>query len=285
MHHARDENPIGDWTIRVWDQGSEDHSGSFIGWSLTLWGSAIDASQAKTFLLLDPDTPFPPPANQDDSLPPIPSTTASKTHPKPTAHLPGDHGTAEGEADKPAFSSAIPSPSDTSEAIGESMTPTPDEGWFPGMYNLVSNSKWVFAAIGVVVLCGVAGGVFFLYRRRKAKRAQYRSLAGDDVNMQTFDRGGRATGTKELYDAFGEVSEEEDADEETGLRRPLAGGADLEFHDGFLDDDERSPLSAQQPYTDEPAPTERRTDARSLAHDRSKSPSSSGESWEHADPS
>ena len=274
------------------DQTKEEHDGSFIGWTMTLWGSTIDASQAKTFLLADPDVPFPPPADPEDVPPVSPSPTVSKIHSKPTEHLPGDHGTAEGEADKPAFSSVqsdIVEPTSSSEAgTDETMTPTPDEGWFPGMYNLVSNSKWVFGAIGVVAFCGIAGGAFFLWRRSAARRAQYRAVAGDDVNMSAFgrDRGRGTGGTKELYDAFGEVSDDEDVDEETQLRQPLASQNELAFHSGFLDDhdDER----AQPLYSDEPGQLEKQSGSTSKVRgndERSKSPSSSGESWEHADPS
>jgi kexin len=264
----------------VWDQNAEGQNGSFIGWALTLWGSTIDASQARTYVLLDQEGPFPPPADQNDSLPPSASTT--RMHPKPTEHLPGDHGEAEGEAHKPAFSSAQAQPTESWPGEGESMTPTPDEGWFPGMYNLVSNSKWVFGAIGAVAICGFAGGVFFLWRRRATRRAQYRSIAGDEMPMPSLDRDGRPTGTKELYDAFGEVSEEEDddsADEETRLRRPVSERPDVGFHSAFLDDDEQSP---QPVYTDEPLDSRGRRQEISRT-DREKSPSNSDESWQHAD--
>ena len=106
------------------------------------------------------------------------------------------------------------------------------------------------------------------------------------MTLQALDRNGRPTGTKELYDAFGEVSEEDDdADEETGLRRPLTQDADIRFHDTFLDDDDRTPHSPQEQYRDEPPEGQEQAEVGQAAHDRSKSPSSSGESWEHADPS
>ncbi|OCB86705.1 hypothetical protein A7U60_g6164 [Sanghuangporus baumii] len=282
-----EENPIGDWTIRVSDQGTEDQSGSFLGWQMTLWGSCVDPSHAETFVLADPDTPFPPPADPYDiPPPPTPSATRTKTHPKPTEHLPGDHGTAEGEADKPAFSSAqndAAEPTASAPAESETMAPTADEGWFPGMYNLVANSKWFFGAMGGVVLFGAAGGAYFLWRRRAARRAQYKSIANDEMSMSAFDgRRGRAAGTKELYDAFGEVSDDEYADEETGLRQPLAQHPELGFHSGFLDDDERP----QPLYTDEPNERDlRRETGASRSADGSKSPSSADGSWEHADPS
>ncbi len=218
-------------------------SGSFLGWTMTLWGSVIDASKAKTFVLADPDTPFPPPPQADDIPASTPSNAASKSYPKPTAHLPGDHGTAEGEADKPAFGQ--------DDATQPTISSTPDEGWFPGINKLVTNSKWVFGAVGIVVVFGLSAGAYLLWRRRAAARrmrGDYTSVAGDEVALSSMRVGGgrsaaRGGGTKELYDAFGEVSDDDEfLDEEAGLRRPLTES----YHEGFLDDDE-SPSASQPP--------------------------------------
>ena len=87
--------------------------------------------------------------------------------------------------------------------------------------------------------------------------------------------------SKELYAAFDEVSDDEDADEETGLRQgrdsPSVG---LGYHSGFLDDED--PVSASGPptrYKDEPSPHEKE-------HERPQSPGSGDGSgsgdWEHA---
>lgn len=290
----RDENPVGTWTIRVSDQNSQDNSGSFLGWTMSLWGSVIDASKAEKFELANPDTPFPPPPDPDDTSSPAQSATTSKSYPKPTEHLPGDHGAAEGEATRPAFSSlqsdiveATASPPVASAS--ESLNPAPDEGWFPGMYKLVSNSKWVFGAASVVVVFGLGVGVFLLWRRRKARRSQYTSLAGGDVPMDAIERGKRATRTRELYDAFGTVSDDEDdfVDEETSLRRPLAENP-AGFHSGFLVDDEPGSSQAPEPiYNDEPSASNLRREAGNTArHATEHSENSSADgSWEHADPS
>lgn len=261
---------------------------------MSLWGSAIDAGKAEKFILADPDVPFPPPPDTGDAPLPSQSPTTSKSYPKPTEHLPGDHGAAEGEATRPAFSSAQ---SDIVEATAsapttsasESLAPAPDEGWFPGMYKLVSNSKWVFGAASVVVVFGVGMGAFFLWRRRKARQGQYRSLTDSDVPMNSIERGKRTTGTRELYDAFGAVSDDDDdfVDEETGLRQPLAENA-AAFHSGFLDDDEPGTSHIPQPiYTDEPTVSDRQRELSStVMHPGEQSESSSAdESWEHADPS
>jgi kexin len=246
----------------------------------------VEESKAKVYILPTDESPLPPiPAGESTST--IETPTSTKTHPKPTAGLPGDHGTAEGEADKPAFPGQTPS-----------MTPTPDEGWFPGLSKWVSNKKWFFTAMGAVVIFGISAGAFFFWRRRSAqkRRVNYSSLAGDDVAMSSVSRGGHLnTGgarAKELYDAFGEVSddEDEDADEETGLRPRSLHDAEspigrLGFHSGFLDDDEPAGVPATV-YKDEPDEVDR---LREVAEgSRSRSPASgstgdgSGDSWEHA---
>jgi kexin len=214
-----------------------------------------------------------------------PSTT-TKAHPKPTDHLPGNHGEAEGEADKPAFDDGRPDdatrPSSNATASG-TMIPTADEGWFSDMSSLVSNQKWVFGAAGVVLLFGVIAGVFLCRRRRRAAR-HYSALPGDEVALGAMPRGGGgAPRTKELYDAFGEHDDDDDdVDENTGLRVGSPGGAGpgLAFHEGFLDDeDPHTPRTAPTPaYRDEPEQREAPTGG-------ATSPSGSGSgdgSWVHA---
>lgn len=103
----------------------------------------------------------------------------------------------------------------------------------------------------------------------KRRRANYSSLPAEDMALRSM-RESRPR-TKELYDAFGEVSDDEDADESTGLRPDVVARESLGYHAGFLDDDD--PQSAgPTPYRDEPThappPRERTPD--------------SNESWEHA---
>ncbi|KAI0373034.1 hypothetical protein BV20DRAFT_1034273 [Pilatotrama ljubarskyi] len=295
-----DENPVGDWTIRVSDQRKETESGVFLGWTMTVWGSVMNAGKdipVYQVPLVDDILPPIPLANNDTatSTIDIPASTSSKTIPRPTEHLPGDHGDAEGEKHKPAFSST-PTAEQTSPAedVAEpsatdipTISATPDEGWFSDLSKLVENQMWFYLAIGAVVLFGIGVGVFF-WRRAvlRKRRANYSSLAGgDDMAMSSLDRGGsapRATRqTKELYDAFGEVSDDEDADEETALRpHTISPGLETGLHSGFLDDDD-PPTAGGEPkqtrYRDEPeSPVEK---------ERAESPGSgsgSGSSWEHA---
>lgn len=145
----------------------------------------------------------------------------------------------------------------------------------------MTNQVWIFVAFGAVVLFGICAG-FYFWRRSVRRRQNYTSLpAGDEMGMSSIGASRSGPRSKELYAAFDEVSDDEDADEETGLRR----GADstpvgLGYHSGFLDDDD--PASAGGPptrYKDEPEPHEKE-------HERTQSPGSGDGSgsgdWEHA---
>lgn len=232
------------------------------------WGSTVDPAQAKTYLLPTNDVILPSLEDSESVETPTPSVT--KTYPKPTSGLPSDHDMAEGEADRPAFPGSSPTPS---------VTPTPDEGWFSGLSNLLSNSVWFFAAIGVVILFAIGSGIFFW--RRARRRAAYSSLADSDLPMSSVSRSGARPRprAKELYDAFGEVSDDDDndADEQTMLHPGQSfheyQEAGLGFHSEFLNDDD--PASAE--------PTSRYRDDPRLPEGGSTSPGSgSGSSWEHA---
>ncbi|KAF9227782.1 kex protein [Gyrodon lividus] len=271
------EDPIGDWTIKVSDQSHDKQNGTFHGWRLMFWGSTIDPSNAKTYVLSTNEFLLPSPEESESVEVPTPSS--AKAHPKPTSGLPSDHDTAEGEADRPAFPGA-------SASATPSMTPTPDEGWFSDMSNLVSNSKWFFGALGATILFGIAAGVFF-WRRRVKGRVAYSSLADDDLQMSVVSGNGARPRprAKELYDAFGEVSEDEedDVDEQTMLHpgRSLDEhqAAMSGFHSGFLDDEDPTSAEPTPIYRDDPEASDER---HGLTSDgRSTSPGS-GSSWEHA---
>ena len=259
---------------------------------MMFWGSAVDPSKAKVYELPLLDTLLPP--TDKSNIPTVTSSSppSTKTHSKPTAHLSDGHGTVEGENSKPAFPTGQKDTARPTESSLTSSTPTPDEGWFSDMSNLLSSQKWFFGAIGAVVLFGFCAGIFF-WRRRSARlrRANYTSIpAGDELPMSAIRDGLPAPGggprTKELYDAFGEVSDDEDADEETRLRgvhpQDQSPGR-LRFHSGFLDDDEPpSTGGAALKYKDEPE-DEPREGQRHSPEDRATSPSVSGDgSWEHA---
>ncbi|KAI9065403.1 hypothetical protein FKP32DRAFT_1647634 [Trametes sanguinea] len=299
-----DENPVGDWTIRVSDQRKEEESGAFLGWTMTIWGSVLDAGKdIRLYQVPLVDEVLPPGPSPNDEPTDTTSTiisTSTKTIPRPTEHLPGDHGDAEGEKHKPAFSTPTPpaaEPTGAAEDVAEpssagaipTITATPDEGWFSDLSKLVENQMWFFVAIGAVALFGIGVSVFF-WRRAvlRKRRANYSTLpGGDDMAMSALDRGGSGSRaprqTKELYDAFGEVSDDEDADEETALRpHALSPGLETGLHSGFLDDDDSPTAGAG------PKPTRYRDEPESPVgeeKERADSPGSgtgSGSSWEHA---
>jgi kexin len=276
----RGENPLGVWTIRVSDQNAEGHSGAFLGWRMTFWGSTVDPTKTKTYTVPLIDTLLPPlePTNEH----PPSSASTLKTYPKPTANLPGDHGTAEGEKHKPAFSSGI-----ASQPTGLT-TPTPDEGWFPDMSNLLSGRKWVFGALGIVGAFGIAAAVFFWRRRMARWRRGYSSLGTEDgLAMGIVDRDGRVrTGgvpTKELYDAFGEISDDEDYEDadEPGLRQHRLVDAH-DFRASFADDNGVPSIDI---YRDEPEDNIPPSEPVAAERDDSNRSATSGDgSWEHASP-
>lgn len=238
------------------DQDDPESRGRFLGWSMALWGSAIDAAKAKKFEEPVVDNALP--AVNDPSRPIIdidhPDATASTVHAKPTDHLPDDHGHATGDKTKPAFPSQTTNPGEDD----------PSEAWFDHVSGLASAQKWFFGALGAVVVF-IIGAVVFFWRRRAARQklAEYRSLAADDIHMDHVGqergpataRGGART-SRALYDAFGEPSSDSlPVQQQSALYPPTS--RELGFHSGFLDDDEPSAGLHTPKYTDEPSRTPR----------------------------
>ncbi|KAF8599032.1 hypothetical protein BDV93DRAFT_609480 [Ceratobasidium sp. AG-I] len=285
-----DEDPVGKWTIRVSDQHTGSHNGSFLGWDMSLFGSVIDP--AKVELWKVPDDPIDPatiPASTTAGASTASvSASATKQHPKPTQHLPGDHGTAEGEAHKPSFpnnSTSAGAGNNSTTPGNNTMEPTPDEGYFSHMTDLLKSQTWLFAALGAVVLFLIAVGVY-LYRRRRSRRQEYAALGGDDVAMSQVGAAGGG-GTRELYDAFGELSDgDSDADEEMALTGRDRGREGVQYHDGFLDDEEDDRERTKEGrYVDVPDEREHEGSERTAEHGGAgaRSPGEdSGTSWEHA---
>ncbi|EAU88620.2 kex protein [Coprinopsis cinerea okayama7 len=287
------EDPIGNWTLTVFDQQKEDEHGRFLGWNMIFWGSTIDPSKAEKY-----EVPL-----VEDVLPPIvlpkveppkPSTTIQ--HSKPTEPpLPVSSEESSVEASTtPALSPTESAPASASASPTQNI-PTIDQGWFPDMSKLIANQKWFFGAIGAVAVFGI-GAVAFFWRRKLARRAntEYSALANDELSMTSVGPlTGHARTTRELYDAFGDVSSDED-DETAALRpgqtQPLGG--QLGYHSGFLDDGEPSVGPTATTYRDEPNPEDAETPtqpplprsetATSTSTTAPASPSGSGSSWEHA---
>lgn len=244
----REEDPVGDWTLKVLDRVNPLKNGTFQAWSLQLWGEAIDASKAVPYALPVVDEPEETDDNEDEASTsamevPIETTAttdaATKVLPKPTANLPSDHAAAPGHSAKPGLADPVlPTDAITSGAndpIGSQATP--DEGTFDGIERLRS-STWVYGALGFIALAGLSGAAFFFLRNRRRRdsfgagdeRGQYGVLGGGDegLSMGILGRSRRQRdGAKasELYDAFGDGTDSEhDSD----------GGDDrrgLEYHE------------------------------------------------------
>ena len=225
---------------------------------MVFWGSSIDASKAQKFETLEIEDLLPPPEEVQNPVI-LPSTTTSlKQHPKPTANLPDDHGVAAGENTKPAFSTAQPTPTSTSIADNSGTAGT---GWFSGMSSLMTSQKWLFIALGVVLLFGIAVGIFF-WRRHMAKKAARYAELNDEREMTINPMGSSAASgglrtTRELYDPFGHPSDDEDEednddDNETTALRSARGG--FGFHSDFLNDEDPSShaLEPSSEYRDDP---------------------------------
>ncbi|WWC96813.1 hypothetical protein V866_003688 [Kwoniella sp. B9012] len=257
-----EEDPVGTWTIKVKDQSNPDKTGRFVAWSLQLWGEAIDASKTTLWAPAEEGQP-----DQEQTGSDPYATTTQK--PKPTDHLPGDHGDATGEATKPGLVSTTKQQSEptstASDGNEEGWTePTgvsdadADEGFFSGITSLSANSTWIAGAGMIILLSGVGIGGFFYYRSRRRNRnlfglsnngegarGAYEPVGeSEDVPMgllqktkKKFGRGsgaggaGGAAGSKELYDAFGDGPSDSE-DDESGDET-----TGLRYHDDFLEDD------------------------------------------------
>ena len=243
--------------IKIFDREDPQQNGTVLGWTMSLWGSVIDPALAKEYIV--PQIEYTLPPDHDAENPDLSSTT--KVLPKPTDHLPSDHDQAEGEATKPAFSQPTETPkpaTNTSNSASSTstgtMVPAVDEGLTSQLSNLFGERGWIFGVGAVVVLFGVGVGVFF-WKRAVKRRQNYTSLPVDEVAMGSIGQGPSGR-TRELHDAFGEISDEEDdVDEQTGLRGGHDPRGGLGFQAGFLDDNPqstRTPYSSAAPYRDDP---------------------------------
>ncbi|KAJ7096471.1 peptidase S8/S53 domain-containing protein, partial [Mycena crocata] len=218
------EDIVGDWNLRVSDQASEGHNGTFLGWNMVFWGSVIDASKAVLYEVSH-EQPILPPHEKSQPLPPT-TATNTKTHSKPTAYL---------------SSEEIPSSSSTHSAVSESTSaqiaaveatanvaqslPTPSEE--PSQISVIIHALQTKLVTGIilVVIASLIGG-FFLCRRSRV--APYIALPPEaDRSVPMADASGR-------HRVSGDSDDE--ADERTGLQSSEYRHEG--FHSGFLDDDD-----------------------------------------------
>lgn len=218
------------WTLKVSDQNRDGEGGNFIGWRLSLWGSAKDASKAGPYeLKTSEELPIPfPPLPAEDSKPVPDHSTAepstTKSHPKPTVI------------------SATPSAQEDIETSTEQVTATsisdPEGSDIEAMGD--GTRFWIAAfgsAFSVLFVCGAA--IIIIRRVRKnrllARRRREGEGESEDVRMRLLDNEAQrpvSSGPPDvLYDA---------EEERTPLDREHSGVASsgVGFHSGFLDEDE-----------------------------------------------
>ncbi|KAK9894511.1 hypothetical protein P389DRAFT_173492 [Cystobasidium minutum MCA 4210] len=230
-----DEDPIGDWTLTMRDRQTNGKNGTFISWSMTLWGQSKDASLAKPYKMKNDDQiilPAPPHHKVEgnttvttithvDGTSTWTETTTLALHAalpttksflKPTAHLPDDHGQATGESDLP-LEDEVPQKTNvpTSTSSSESTKPTSpsaqedeaaeDDSYLGPWKSLVGDSTWFYIALGSVIIFLGAAGAYFLHRRRLARSG---ALGGGGRG-----RGGPFGG---LFSGYGLLSGRDDDD-------------------------------------------------------------------------
>lgn len=230
LRTCRDEDPTGDWTLKVIDRVNPLTNGTFQAWSLQLWGEAIDASKTTHYSLpVDDDE------EEGEDEEPVATTTAAeelppattnndaatKVLPKPTANLPSDHAAAPGYSNKPGLAA------DPVQTTNDETQPTASESSSDGIATIRSTT-WAYSALAFIALAGVAGGSFFFFRNRRRsaggfgagdERGQYGILGAreEGLSMGILSRGRRRgqDGAKasELYDAFGAAESEDEYDE------------------------------------------------------------------------
>lgn len=227
----RDEDPVGKWTLRVKDRQNNGNNGTFVSWSMQLWGSAIDATKAEPYRL--PGDPDDEDATYDEDA--SATIEPTKTFDRPTSHLPDDHAEQTGEAhltfgesytspaleptpapdaESAAEDEAIPVDDDVFNDEGDAQNDSSDSesgslydslygstaGALSGMRDLVGSTTWLFVAVGVIVVFVAAVTAFFWMRRRPARRGggggyDFAPMTDDDdVPMSAMERGGLLAG-------------------------------------------------------------------------------------------
>lgn len=250
---SRDEDPVGDWTLKVIDRQNPLKNGTFQAWSLQLWGEAVDAAETTPYALPvseedeEDEGEVEPIASSTVELPPPAAETspaATKVLPKPIEHLPSDHADAPGHSAKPGLADpAVPTDAATVPATDEDAAEptesqaTPDEGTFDGIETLQS-STWVYGALAFISLAGLSGAGFFYLRNRRRRggfgagdeRGQYGVLGAGEEGLSMGILGGRRRGAggaqdgakaSELYDAFGDGTDSENDYDAVDDRRGL----------------------------------------------------------------
>lgn len=208
----REEDPIGPWVITVKDQMNNGKNGTFIDWSMSLWGESINPALAVPYTMPDDDQivlPPPPqlspstseevPASTGVDVPPsasdlvptptptmpqvVPTISKTKSIARPTEHLPEDHADAPGESHLPfGGDPTTPGSPSTASGVTPSTTPRPEEnindpsapGYLSGVTGLMKNQTWVFIGLGMAIIFAGAISAFFIIRTLKRRSSRGR---------------------------------------------------------------------------------------------------------------
>ncbi|KAH8827302.1 peptidase S8/S53 domain-containing protein [Flagelloscypha sp. PMI_526] len=242
------ENPIGDWTVRVWDQNiPTTHNGTFHGWNMILFGASIDPKQVKVWEVPQFDTLLPP-GKPDGWVDP----EGEKEH--------DGAATTTDSSSKPTSTETSGNTSESGEPSATSI-PAESVGFFSYVGGMITNHPFVTLLVTAIVVINVVLGVF-LWRRRTQSKArsgndEYISLPTDTdaERLPMTNVAGASSSQLSLNHPFRDDTYD-DADETTRLHHPGMNdrSVGLGFHDGFLDDEAETPASAQAParYRDEP---------------------------------
>uniref|UniRef100_A0A060TCW0 ARAD1D46200p n=1 Tax=Blastobotrys adeninivorans TaxID=409370 RepID=A0A060TCW0_BLAAD len=156
------EDGVGEWTLEVINDQSEDAEGSLVEWRLKLWGEAADESKAKLFPLpedqsVDPDPDHrPPEATPSSSV--ISSANATVPTEAPTGTSTPSSSTTTQDPENSSLSSVTPSPSSTHGMW--SLIPT---------FGLTSHTlAWVYGSILLIVAFLSGIGIYICCRRRRS---------------------------------------------------------------------------------------------------------------------
>ncbi|CAK5265330.1 unnamed protein product [Mycena citricolor] len=236
------EDMVGDWTLSVTDQRSEQHHGSLLGWNMVFWGSVVDPLKAVLYDLVDQQPLLPPigpdavPKASSNSGPAGATATTSvastKSYVKPTVHLTSEEALATPTsltATATGSSTALFTPGavDAAEATSSAKpSASPSTSNVTKLFQAMQR-KLVWAIIVLTLVCFV-GGMMLWNWAVKARPTVYLALPEGNVPMQMISP---------LPDrrSFGSMDSDE-ADERTGLR--TGPYRHVGFHSGFLDDDE-----------------------------------------------
>ncbi|KAJ6453471.1 peptidase S8/S53 domain-containing protein [Mycena vitilis] len=221
------EDIVGDWTLRVSDQGSADHHGRFLGWDMVFWGSVIDSAKAVLYEVTHED-PVLPPHEEPQPLPPV-TATNTKTHAKPTVFLSAEESSSASPTSPPASQTTSPVEDIADADASMAALPTPSKE--PSQISILIDGlkRKLVTYIVLVILASLAGG-FFLWRCRvrAARSAPYTALPGEGTVPMSDARRRRRNSN----------DSDDDADERTGLNRGSFQRDHQGFHSGFLDDED-----------------------------------------------